>query len=104
MKTIDWKLSGWPRAGAHAAVIVVAGLLPLVVSCSAERREVQSSTRQVRETVTWLRFNGGPGVDRELDVLDGNTVVGYEAMKLRGDDERAFRSFVGRVTILKRFK
>jgi hypothetical protein len=52
MKTIHWKLPWWPRgAGAHAAVIVVAALLPLVVSCSAERRETQVSTRQVRDTV-----------------------------------------------------
>jgi hypothetical protein len=51
MKTIDLKFPWWPRAGAHAVVIVVAALLPLVVSCSAERRETQTSTRQVRETV-----------------------------------------------------
>jgi hypothetical protein len=52
MKTIDWKFPWWPRgAGAHAVVIVVAALLPLVVSCSAERRETQVSTRQVRDTV-----------------------------------------------------
>jgi hypothetical protein len=52
MKIIDWKFRASPRStAARVAVIVVAGLLPLVVSCSAERREVQSSTRQVRETV-----------------------------------------------------
>jgi hypothetical protein len=37
-------------AGARVAVVAVAALLPLVVSCSAERRETQVATRQVRET------------------------------------------------------
>jgi hypothetical protein len=34
----------------RVAAVAVAALLPLVVSCSAERRETQVATRQVRET------------------------------------------------------
>ena len=36
---------------AWAVTIVAAAVLPLLASCSAERRETQVATRQVRETV-----------------------------------------------------
>jgi hypothetical protein len=39
------------RSAGWVAVVVVAGMLPLLASCSAERRETQVATRQVRETV-----------------------------------------------------
>ena len=41
-----------PRStAARVVVVLVAGALPLLASCSAERRETQVATRQVRETV-----------------------------------------------------
>lgn len=41
----------WRPRATVARVAVIAVALPLLASCSAERRDVQTSTRQVRETV-----------------------------------------------------
>ena len=44
---------------------------------------------QVRSVVNWLRFAEAPRTDRELEVIDANTVVGLEAVATR-DRESGF--------------
>ena len=56
---------------------------------------------EVRELVSWLRFEAARGAERELEVISRGTIVGVESMRLKGS--RKPRGYAVQVRLFKRF-
>jgi hypothetical protein len=98
--------------GARFAAVAVAAVLPLVVSCAAERRETQVATRQVRETtVTPLppmtnisivnlhdEPSGDPSTEKVVGTIINNGDKAVSQLSIRVDAMDGSGRVVGTVT------
>ena len=68
------------------------------------RKREEAVLAQVRELVSWLRFERSPGVERNLEVLSSGTLVEQESAPLSPSDRDPRTGFAVRMRMLKHFR
>jgi ATP-dependent Clp protease ATP-binding subunit ClpA len=59
---------------------------------------------QVRQLVHWLRFSAAARTERGLDVIDADTVAGWEAVSVRPLGKRQRQAFAVQLHLFKRLR